>query len=88
MDEPSEKWRNDLLNVVKSIKPSAFERLSQRILRETGFKSVEVTGRTNDGGIDGIGVLQINLITFSIAFQNKRYVGSVGSPEIRNFEGP
>ncbi|PCI39371.1 MAG: restriction endonuclease [Rhodospirillaceae bacterium] len=82
-----DNWRDTLLKVVKSIEPSAFERLSQRILRESGFKSVKVTGRSKDGGIDGIGILQINLITFSIAFQCKRYEGSVSSPQIRDFRG-
>lgn len=87
-DNTSElNWREELLNCIKTMKPDAFERLSQRILRESGFKSVIVTGRSGDGGIDGLGVLQVNLITFSIGFQCKRYAGSVGSPEIRNFRG-
>jgi len=80
-------WRAELLNCIKNMEPSAFERLAQRVLRESGFKSVEVTGRSGDGGIDGLGVLQVNLITFSIGFQCKRYAGSVGSPEVRNFRG-
>lgn len=80
-------WREELLGTIKDMDPMAFERLTQRILRESGFKSVEVTGRTGDGGIDGLGVLQVNLITFSIGFQCKRYSGSVGSPEVRNFRG-
>ena len=33
--------------------PTAFERLCQRVLRESGFVEVEVTGRSGDGGIDG-----------------------------------
>lgn len=80
-------WKERLLRSIKAMSPDAFERLSQRILRESGFKSVEVTGRSGDGGIDGLGVLQINLITFSIGFQCKRYSGSVGSPIIRDFRG-
>ena len=48
---------------------------------------VEVTGRSGDGGIDGAGVLRVNLISFHVRFQCKRYSGSVGAPEIRDFRG-
>ena len=46
-------WKEKLLAVLIKIDPSAFERLCQRILRESGFTKVEVTGKSNDGGIDG-----------------------------------
>jgi restriction system protein len=63
------------------------ERLCQRILRESGFVKVEVTGRGGDGGIDGTGVLRINLLSFQVLFQSKRYRGSVGSSVVRDFRG-
>jgi restriction system protein len=66
---------------------SQFERLCQRVLRESGFTRVEVTGRSGDGGIDGIGVLRIALLSFHVFFQCKRYKGSVGAPAIRDFRG-
>ena len=80
-------WEETLLNIVRRIEPPAFERLCQRILREAGFAKVEVTGRSGDGGIDGSGVLRVNLISFHVRFQCKRYTGSVGAPEIRDFRG-
>lgn len=80
-------WNDELLNVVKSMEPSAFERLSQRLLREAGFVKVEVRGQSGDGGIDGVGVLRMNLVSFQVYFQCKRYKGSVGSKEIRDFRG-
>jgi len=47
-----------------------------------------VTGRTGDGGIDGKGIAKINgILSFHVVFQCKRYAGSVGSAEIRNFRG-
>nr|WP_305888984.1 restriction endonuclease [Parvularcula maris] len=52
-----------------------------------GFVRVEVRGKTGDGGIDGVGVLRVNLVTFQVYFQCKRYTGSVGSKEIRDFRG-
>lgn len=83
------KWKNDLLKVLTEIiSPAEFERLIQRILRESGFEQVEVTGRTNDGGIDGRGIARINgILSFHILFQCKRYKNSVGSKEIRDFRG-
>jgi restriction system protein len=47
-----------------------------------------VTGRTGDGGIDGKGIARINgFMSFHVLFQCKRYKGSVGSSEIRDFRG-
>lgn len=76
-----------MLSILQNIPPDAFERLCQRILRESGFIKVEVTGKKGDGGIDGIGVLKIALLSFQVFFQCKRYSGSVGASEIRDFRG-
>ena len=67
--------------------PDGFERLAQRLLRESGFVKVEVTGKSGDGGIDGSGVLRMNLISFHVLFQCKRYSGSVPTDVVRNFRG-
>ncbi|WP_201838915.1 restriction endonuclease [Microvirga zambiensis] len=80
-------WTTRLLNTVGQIDPSAFERLCQRILRESGFTRVDITGRSGDGGIDGIGVLRMNLVSFHVLFQCKRWKGSVGSSVVRDFRG-
>jgi len=82
-----EEWKSVLLDVLKDMDPYAFERLSQRLLREAGFTKVEVRGKTGDGGIDGVGVLRVNLVSFQVYFQCKRWRGSVGSKEIRDFRG-
>ena len=80
-------WEGSLLGILRGMAPDSFERLCQRILRESGFTRVEVTGRSGDGGIDGAGVLRVNLISFHVRFQCKRYAGSVGAREIRDFRG-
>lgn len=80
-------WSDLLLQRVQTIDPSAFERLSQRLLRESGFTRVEVSGKSGDGGIDGVGVLRVQLISFQVLFQCKRWKGSVGSEVVRNFRG-
>jgi restriction system protein len=89
-EEASEdiEWQEELLEVIKSIKPDAFERLCQRILRESGFSEVTVEGRSGDGGIDGRGIYKIGgLISIRVIFQAKRYKGSVSSQLVREFKG-
>ena len=85
--EEARDWRSSLLDILGAMSPDAFERLSQRLLREAGFTQVEVRGKSGDGGIDGVGVLRVNLVSFQIYFQCKRWKGSVGSKEIRDFRG-
>lgn len=85
--EESDGWKSMLLKALGEMQPDAFERLSQRLLREAGFTKVEVRGRIGDGGIDGVGVLPINLVSFKVYFQCKRWKGSVGPKEIRDFQG-
>lgn len=88
-DELSElSWEEELIEILKTIEPDAFERLSQRLLRELGFTNVEVTGKTGDGGIDGEGVIKLGgVLSFHVVFQSKRYAGSVSSSAIRDFRG-
>ncbi len=86
--EKTEEWKEQLLNILYNISPSAFERLAQRILRESGFFQVEVTGKTGDGGIDGKGIVRVSgLLSFHVIFQCKRYKGSVTPSQIRDFRG-
>ena len=47
-----------------------------------------MTGRTGDGGIDGVGLVQVNpFVSFKVLFQCKKYAGSVTAPQVRNFRG-
>ncbi|MEO6347552.1 MAG: restriction endonuclease [Aquaticitalea sp.] len=81
-------WKANLISVLLNIEPSAFERLCQRILRESGFVHVEVMGKSGDGGIDGKGIVRLNgILSFHVFFQSKRYKGSVGSGDVRDFRG-
>lgn len=84
-----EGWKEKLhILLTQKLSPASFERLVQRLLREAGFVQVEVTGRTGDGGIDGRGIARVHgLLGFHVLFQCKRYQGSVGPGEIRDFRG-
>lgn len=90
VDTPDEvkEWRVRLTEILQSMNPYGFERLTQRVLRSCGFTEVKVTKASGDGGIDGTGKLRINgVFSFNVAFQCKRYKGSVGAPEVRDFRG-
>jgi restriction system protein len=87
VEETEQSWVDRLLMILGRMDPTGFERLAQRLLRESGFIKVEVTGRSGDGGIDGIGVLRMNLVSFQVLFQCKRWKGSVGASVVRDFRG-
>ena len=81
-------WKDVILKKLYTITPSAFEKLTQRILRESGFIQVEVTGKTGDGGIDGKGILRMHgILSFHMFFQCKRYKGTISASQMRDFRG-
>lgn len=81
-------WHQQLHKALLSLDPAAFERLTQRLLRESGFTQVQVTGKSGDGGIDGVGIARVSgFLSFHVLFQCKRYQGSVTSAQIRDFRG-
>lgn len=81
-------WREELMAALLKMDPASFERLVQRLLRESGFIQVEVTGRSGDGGIDGKGIMRLaGLLSFHVIFQCKRYQGSVSASQVRDFRG-
>lgn len=82
------RWKNELSEILHNMNPYGFEVLSMYLLRECGFSDVKVTKKSGDGGIDGTGKLKINgIFSFNVAFQCKRYKGSVGADVIRDFRG-
>ena len=84
----TENYRQQLLDILRALPPSGFERFCQRVLRESGFQEVTVTGRSGDGGIDGLGILQVSpLVSFKVLFQCKRYTGPVTPSQVRDFRG-
>ncbi|MDH3287813.1 MAG: restriction endonuclease, partial [Betaproteobacteria bacterium] len=85
---PVTDYRQELAQTLQSLPAAGFERFCQRLLRESGFQEVTITGRSGDGGIDGIGILQVNaLVSFKVLFQCKKYAGSVTPSHVRDFRG-
>ncbi|MCK4822271.1 restriction endonuclease, partial [bacterium] len=87
-EEIETDYKAELLDILKNLPPNGFERICQRLLRESGFQQVTVTGKSGDGGIDGNGVLELNpFVSFNVLFQCKRYQGAVSASQIRDFRG-
>ena len=81
-------YREEVAAKLQALPAGGFERFCQRLLRESGFEEVTIKGRSGDGGIDGIGILQVNaLVSFKVLFQCKRYAGSVSPSQVRDFRG-
>jgi len=80
-------WKDVLIARLLALPPSGFERLAQRLLREAGFVNVAVTGKSGDGGIDGVGVYRLSLVSFPVYFQCKRYKNTVSPDAVRDFRG-
>ena len=77
----------EILDSVKGISPSDFERLVVELLKKMGYGDGRVVGESGDQGIDGI-LNQDALGLEKIYIQAKRYTSTqVGEPEIRNFSG-
>ena len=78
---------DEILDSVKGVSPSAFERLVVELLSRMGYGDGRVVGQTGDQGIDGI-LSQDALGLEKVYVQAKRHtVGKVGEPDIRNFSG-
>ena len=85
--DETDDWQEELLQVLLKMDPTEFEHLAKRLLRAAGFINTSVTGGAGDGGIDGVGVYRLSLVSFPVYFQCKRYKGSVGPDKVRDFRG-
>jgi restriction system protein len=82
---------DDILSAIKGCSPAFFEELVVQLLLKMGYggsrkEAGKAVGRTGDGGIDGV-ISEDRLGLDSIYVQAKRWQGSVGEPDIRNFLG-
>lgn len=85
--DETDDWKEELLQVLLNMDPGDFEHLAKRLLRAAGFINATVMGGAGDGGIDGMGVYRLSLVSFPVYFQCKRYKGSVGPEKVRDFRG-
>lgn len=88
VEEANKKARKDLLKMVKAMNPGEFEDMIGRLLAAIGFEEVEVTSRSNDGGIDVRGTLVVgDVIRTRLAVQVKRWKHNIQSPVIQQVRG-
>ena len=80
----------DLVSKLKVCSPSFFESVVVRLLVAMGYGGVAghgtVTGRSGDGGIDGV-IKQDKLGLDVVCIQAKRWDGPVGRPVVQGFVG-
>lgn len=83
----NDEWRIKLLEHLRNMDPTLFEKLFGLILQESEFKEVEHLGRTADGGIDLVCLREIDFDVDRYYVQCKRYTNKISSPLIRDFKG-
>ena len=77
-----------LLETLFNMSPKGFEEALQCDCSERqAYRASCSPGGSNDKGIDGRGVYKMELLSFPVFFQCKRYRGSVGSGAVRDFRG-
>ena len=86
-DGAEDSWKADLMEVLRQLDPAAFERLCLLLLHATGIEDLVVKGGPGDGGADGTGRLKVGLVSFQVAFQAKRWSGTVGPAVVREMQG-
>ncbi len=80
--------KSRLLTELNSLTPTQFEHFCRELLQHLGYRDVEVTQRSADGGLDGFGDFKQGVVSIKSAFQAKRWKdASVGRPEIDKFRG-
>ena len=82
---------SELIEILKSVKPSFFERIVVELLVKMGYggsiqDAGQAIGKSGDEGIDGI-IKEDKLGLDLIYIQAKRWEGVVGRPELQKFVG-
>ena len=75
----------ELLARIMQLSPAVFEKLVGEFLKAKGFDGVEVTGRSNDGGIDGH--CRLSFLKIGVAFQAKRWRQNVPVEPLQRLVG-
>lgn len=80
--------KSRLLSELKDLSPTGFERFCLELLQQLGYRSVAITKRSGDGGIDGYGDFRQGAVSIKSAFQAKRWADApVGRPDIDRLRG-
>jgi len=85
-NEYRKNFESEILERIMNNNPDFFEHLVIDLLAKMGYGRGKVTGRSGDGGIDGI-IDEDKLGLSQIFLQAKRWQATVGGPELRDFAG-
>lgn len=81
-----QELESEILEKVKNGTPDFFEQLVVDLIEKMGYGRGTVTGKSGDGGIDGM-INEDKLGLSQIFLQAKRWQGTVPGKEIRDFAG-
>ncbi len=84
--EIRENLEEEILEKIMKCPPAFFERTVIQLLEKMGYGDGTVTGKSGDGGIDGM-IKQDNLGLDEIYVQAKRWENTVPGKEVRDFAG-
>ncbi len=80
--------KKQLLEALHAMHPNKFEELIGEVLINLGFESVQITGKTGDGGIDVTGELVVaGVIRNSVCVQVKRWRNNIQRSSISELRG-
>ena len=87
-NESRDEAKSRLLTELKNLTPTGFEHFCLELLQQLGYRSVAVTRRGADGGIDGYGDFRQGAVSIKSAFQAKRWNDApVRRPDIDKLRG-
>ena len=79
--------RNSLRELIQDMNPVAFEHLVKRLLEEMGYQAVRVTARSNDGGVDVVGDIELGITSVRECVQVKRHRRAIQRKDLDALRG-
>lgn len=83
----NDQAREELGDFLKKMNPYHFEHLIKRLLEEMGYDNVEVTGGSNDKGVDVVADIELGISHVREVIQVKRWKDNVGGPVLNHLRG-
>lgn len=83
----NESARAALRKRIGEMKPAAFERLVARLLESMGYRDVDVTPPSGDGGVDVVAEIEVGITRVKEVVQAKRYTNAVQRSELDKLRG-
>ena len=79
--------RDSLRRQLQDMDPFAFEHLIKRLLEEMDYQNVEVTSRSNDGGVDVVADMEVGITSIREVVQAKRHRRAIQRKDLDALRG-